>query len=250
MAGDLVHALAELGVVPVARHELRLDALVGGLPGARRRRRCGRPHRSRWPRSPTAGRSGAGGSCGTPARRSPRPTRCGAGGPTGRARARRSRRGRSSGRSRPARCRRRPRPARRPATSCQTRASVASVSSGNRMAPLGVSCQDSPRSSERHTCGPSQDDDEPTRMRGRSPLRLDHGGVDLLHLEVRTGPRPVRPGVVGLPDPQSLARADQQNRAHACSSSSTSGDPCSKPRPPHPRQLISIRSRISTETAL
>ena len=33
MAGDLVHALAELGVVPVARHELRLDALVGGLPG-------------------------------------------------------------------------------------------------------------------------------------------------------------------------------------------------------------------------
>ena len=60
-------------------------------------------------------------------------------------------------------------PSSAPGTSCHTRATDASVSSGKRTAPFGVSCQVAPRSSERQTCGPSQLDDEPTSTRGASP---------------------------------------------------------------------------------
>ena len=60
-------------------------------------------------------------------------------------------------------------PSSAPGTSCQTRATVASAPSGKRTAPLGVSCQLSPRSSERQTWGPVQLEEAPTSSRGRSP---------------------------------------------------------------------------------
>ena len=168
--GHLVHALAELGVLLALGQELRPDALVARRPTSRRRRWSGRRRRSRSRRSPTSGRSGAAGSCGRPGRRSRRPTRAGAGGP---------RAPRSSAKVSPpsvgapdrarARCRRRRRRPRRRAPAARPARPSRSTSSGNRIAPSGVSCQLSPRSSERRTCGPSQLDEAPASSRGRSP---------------------------------------------------------------------------------
>src|SRR5680860_63446 len=45
---------------------------------------------------------------------------------------------------------------------------------------------------------------------------VDHAGVDLLHVEVRTVPGPLLAGLVGCADPESLASADQQLRLLAC----------------------------------
>ena len=103
-----------------------------------------------------------------------------------------------------------------PGTSCQTRATAASVSSGKRTAPFGVSCQVSPRSSDRQTCGPSQLELAPASSRGaRRTAGVDHAGVDLLHGKVRAGPRPVPARFVRASDPESLAGPDHhQGVAH------------------------------------
>ena len=57
-------------------------------------------------------------------------------------------------------------PSSAPGVSCQTRSTDASSLSSNRIAPLGVSCQVAPRSSDQRTCGPSQLEDAPESSRG------------------------------------------------------------------------------------
>ena len=152
---DLVHALAELGVLLALGQELRPDARGCAAPTTRRRRGSGRRRRSRSRRSPTRGSSGAAAGCGRPGRRSRRPTRCGAGGPTARARASKvcaavvgpEDRGRLGAGPHHVVARAR-------ARSCQTRSTEASGVLGEADAPSGRSCQVWPRSSELNTCGP------------------------------------------------------------------------------------------------
>ena len=56
----------------------------------------------------------------------------------------------------------------RPAASCQTRSTLASLPSGNRMPPSSPSFHVAPRSSERRTRGPSHIEDAPAYSRGTS----------------------------------------------------------------------------------
>ena len=134
VAGDLVHALAELRVVALAGEELRLHPGVRRLP--RRAAVLGDVHPARGQRREHARGVGGvrAGSCGRPARRSPRSTPGGAGGPRGRGRARTSRPGPPSGRPRPARCPpRRRRRRRRP----RCRAAAATPGPASRRCPRG-----------------------------------------------------------------------------------------------------------------
>src|SRR4029453_3017114 len=113
--GDLVDALAELGVLVGQEHGP--DAVVAGLPAAPRRPRPGTPRRWRWRSTCGRGRPGRAGPCAGTARRPPAPSAAGGGGPTSPRPGRRSPRRRRSGTAPPARPRPRPPPAgpRRPA---------------------------------------------------------------------------------------------------------------------------------------
>ena len=77
--GDLVDALAELGVLLALGQELGADAVVARLPGSLRRRWSGRRRRTRARRSPTAGPSGCGSTVWNawPPKPAPQSGRCG-----------------------------------------------------------------------------------------------------------------------------------------------------------------------------
>ena len=177
----------------------------------RPRQWSGRPRRWRARRSPTRGRRGAAGSCGRPGRRSRPPTPAGAGGPTGRARGRRSRRG----------------PHLHTAPGSEPAYTSLLAGSGNelpdplhaRVGALGEADAAVGGLVPGLTQVVGASDARPQPNRGgtrEQPARraagVDHAGVDLLHVEVRPGPRPVRPRLVGAPDPQTLARPHHQHR--------------------------------------
>ena len=208
VAGDLVHALAELR--ERVGQEVRLDAGVARRARTRRRRWCGRPRRWTSRPAPAAGRSGAAGSCGSPGRRSRRPTRAGAGDPTGRGPARSvtppsvgaEQRGRL-------RCPPRPRRARRPGRARAARPARAPrrCPPGTRAAPGRARCQRRPRSSLVATLGPKWELSTPASSRGRGAAGVDADRVDPGHREVRHGQLP------GVADP---SPAGQEQALRRC----------------------------------
>ena len=227
--GDLVDALAPLGVLDVLRHELDLDPLVRRLPGgaavggavdAAGRHRHVHPLR--------VGR-GAGAACGSPGRRRRAPTAAGAGGPRGHGPARTSR---------PRSVERHSADGSVPAyttpgsagdgASDQIASTDVPVSSGNASDPDGGVSQVAPRSSECMTCGPMCQCRLPMSSRG-VPSRLSmRDRVDLAHDRRRARSPPSCAG---------RRRCERSRAPCGCRSSRWSGSPGTPPRRPARRTV-------------